>query len=192
MHQRREFLRAAMWCLAGGSLMQWPSMAFAQSSNPAMLQAKFRIYDSTILDAPIEEVWPFVRDLVGMLPVLFGDGITDYRWLEGGSAEKVPSKFQFKLVATGETVVEVVVARSELDHSLTYRMIGQAVGITDNVATYQLRPIVTGKHEQTFIDWVREFAVVPGRDPQETAANFQAITKEETLALQRHFKRSSR
>ena len=63
-----------------------------------MLKAKYHVYDSAVLDAPIEEVWALVRDMVTLLPLVFGDGVKDYRWVEGGSAEKIPSRFQFTLL----------------------------------------------------------------------------------------------
>lgn len=151
-----------------------------------MLEAKFRVYDSAILDTPIEEVWPVVRDIIRVLPVVFGDAVKDYCWVEGGSAEKIPSRFQFMFPSTGETVLEEVVARSETDHSVTYRMIGQAVGVTGYIATYQLRPVTT-EPGKTFLDWVRDFAVAPGHDPAKVAPYLASLTAQEALALKKYF-----
>jgi hypothetical protein len=156
-----------------------------------MLEAKYRVYDSAVLDAPVEEVWPLIRDIVRLLPLVFGDGVKDHGWTDGGSAEKVPSRFQFTLHPSGDTVVEEVVARSETDRSVTYRMLGQAVGITGYIATYQLRP-VTSEPGKCFLDWVRDFAVAPGNDPEKVAPFLAGLTAQEVAAIKRHFsKRSS-
>jgi Polyketide cyclase / dehydrase and lipid transport len=153
-----------------------------------MLEAKFRVYDSAVLDAPIEEVWLVVRDIIRLLPVVFGEAVKDYRWVDGGSAEKIPSRFQFTFHATGETVLEEVVGRSETDHSVTYRMIGQAVGVTGYIATYQLRSVTT-EPGKTFLDWVRDFGVAPGHDPAKVAPFLASLTAQEALALKKHFAR---
>jgi hypothetical protein len=155
-----------------------------------MLEAKYRVYDSAILDAPIEEVWPVVRDLMRVLPLVFGEAVKDYRWVDGGSTEKIPSRFQFTLQPAGETVLEEVVARSETDHSVTYRMIGQAVGITGYIATYQLRPI-TSEPGKSFLDWVRDFAVAPGHDPAKVAPFIAGLTAQEVATLKKHFSQRS-
>ncbi len=151
-----------------------------------MLEAKYRVYDSAVLDAPIHEVWPVLRDIVRLLPLVFGDAVRDYRWVEGGSAEKIPSRFQFTLQPGGETVLEEVSGRSETEHCVTYRMIGQAVGITGYVATYQLRPI-TSEPGKTFLDWTREFAIAPGNDPAKVAPFIASLTAQEVAALKKHF-----
>jgi hypothetical protein len=156
-----------------------------------MLEAKYRVYDSAVLDVPLEEAWPILRDILRVLPIVFGDGVKDFKWVDGGSAEKIPSRFQFTLQATGETVLEEVSGRSEGEHSVTYRMIGQAVGITGYIATYQLRP-VTSEPGKTFVDWVRDFAVAPGNDPEKVAPFLASLAAQEMVALKKHFsKRSS-
>jgi len=156
-----------------------------------MLEAKYRVYDSAVLDVPLEEAWPILRDILRVLPIVFGDGVKDFKWVDGGSAEKIPSRFQFTLQATGETVLEEVSGRSESEHSVTYRMIGQAVGITGYIATYQLRP-VTSEPGKTFVDWERDFAVAPGNDPEKVAPFLASLAAQEMVALKKHFsKRSS-
>ncbi len=156
-----------------------------------MPAAKYHVYDSAVLDAPVEEVWPVVRDILRVLPIVFGDAVKDAHWVDGGSAEKIPSRFQFTLQPSGETALEEVCGRSESDHSVTYRMIGQAVGVEGYIATYRLRPI-TNEPGKTFIDWVRDFAVAPGHDPAKVAPFLASLTAQETVALKKHFsKRSS-
>lgn len=151
-----------------------------------MLEAKYHIYDSAVLDAPIDEVWKVMRDMMALLPLVFGDGVSDYHWVDGGSGEKIPSRFAFTLRPSGATALEEVVARSEADHSVTYRMIGQAVGIEGYVATYRLRPI-TNEPGKTFLEWPREFSVVSGQDPAQIAPFIAGLGAKEVAALKAHF-----
>jgi hypothetical protein len=157
----------------------------------SMHEARFRVYDSAVLNAPIEKVWPVLRDVVSLLPLTFGNAIRDYGWVKGGSAEKIPSRLKFTFQDSGETVLLDVIARSETDHSVTYQLVGQAVGITNYSATYQLRPVTT-EPGKTFLDWVRDFGVVPGNDPAKVAPFMASLTEKETRALKKHFgKRAS-
>jgi hypothetical protein len=151
-----------------------------------MSTAKYEIYDSAILDAPIEEVWPIIRDIIKLLPIVFGDAVKDAHWVDGGSAEKIPARFTFTLAATGDMPVEEVSGRSEIDHSLTYRMIGRAVGIEDYVATYRLRPI-TNEPGKTFIEWPRQFSVAPGEDPAKVVPFITSLGSQEVAAMKKYF-----
>ncbi len=154
-----------------------------------MPAAKYHVYDSAVLDAPIEEAWPVLRDILRVLPIVFGDAVKDAHWVEGGSAEKIPSRFQFTLHPSGETALEEVCGRSETDHCVTYRMIGQAVGIEGYLATYRLRPI-TSEPGKTFLEWPREFSVIAGQDPAKVVPFVTALAAQEVVALKKHFKRS--
>jgi hypothetical protein len=154
-----------------------------------MPAAKYHVYDSAVLDAPIEEAWPVLRDILRVLPIVFGDAVKDAHWVEGGSAEKIPSRFQFTLHPSGETALEEVCGRSETDHCVTYRMIGQAVGIEGYLATYRLRPI-TSEPGKTFLEWPREFSVIAGQDPAKVVPVVTALAAQEVVALKKHFKRS--
>jgi hypothetical protein len=151
-----------------------------------MLKAKYHVYDSAVLDAPLEEVWPVVRDMMQLLPLVFGDGVKDYHWLEGGSAETIPARFRFTLHPSGATATEEVSARSEVDHSVTYRMLGAAVGIEGYVATYRLFR-VTNEPGKTFIEWPREFSVAPGGDPDKVVPFIAGLTANEAAAVKAHF-----
>jgi len=156
-----------------------------------MSSAKYSVYDSAILDAPLEVVWPVVRDIVRLLPIVFGDTVKDYHWVDGGSADKIPSRFTFTLVATGDSPLEEVSGRSEIDHSVTYRMIGQAAGLEGYVATYRLRPI-TNEPGKTFIEWPREFGLAPGADPAKVVPFITSLTAQEVAALKKHFEREAK
>ncbi|WP_224241273.1 SRPBCC family protein [Hyalangium gracile] len=154
-----------------------------------MLEATYRVRDSAVLDAPIDEVWPIVRDIVRLVPLVFGEGFEACHWVEGCSAEQVPARYEVKSRSSGTSVLEVV-GRSETEYFVTYRLVGQALGITGYIATYQLRPITT-EPDRTFLDWARQFAVAPGNDPAKVVPAMASSTAKEALALKKHFSKRS-
>lgn len=150
----------------------------------------YQVYDSAVLDAPIEEVWGVLRDIMKLLPVLFGKALQGHQWVDGGSAERIPSRFQLAVQPSGETALHEVVARSEIDHSLTYRNIGGAMGLERYVSTFRLRP-VTSEPGKTFIEWPREFGVAAGQDATKLVPFIAAVSAKEVATLKEHFSRRS-
>ncbi|WP_437718395.1 SRPBCC family protein [Sorangium sp. So ce448] len=156
-----------------------------------MLAARYHVYDSAVLDVPIEEAWRELRDIVALLPIVFGDGVKDYRYVDGGSAEKIPSRFEFTLHPSGDRAVEEVVARSEAEHSLTYRLLGQVLGIEGYTATYRLRRITT-EPSKTFVEWPREFGVAAGHDPAAVVPSIAALSAKEIMTIKEYFAKRRR
>ncbi|WP_437746936.1 SRPBCC family protein [Sorangium sp. So ce1504] len=155
-----------------------------------MIEARYHVYDSAVLDAPIEEVWQEVRDITKLIPVVFGDNVKEYGYVEGGSAEKVPSRFAFTLVS-GESSLEEVVARSETEHTVTYRLYGQLFGIERYTGTYRLRRITT-EPGKTFLEFPREFGVAAGHDPAQVVPTIAALTAKEVAAIKAYFAKRRR
>ncbi|WP_437563488.1 SRPBCC family protein [Sorangium sp. So ce542] len=151
-----------------------------------MLAARYHVYDSAVVDVPIEDAWRELRDVVKLLPIVFGDAVKDYRYIDGGSAEKIPSRFEFTLHPSGERALEEVVARSETERSVTYRLLGQVLGAEGYIATYRLRP-VTSEPGKTFLEWSREFGVAPGHEPEKVAPSIAALTAKELVAIKEYF-----
>lgn len=151
-----------------------------------MLKARYHVYDSAVIDASIAEAWPVLRDMMTLLPVVFCDGVKDCQWRDGGSAEKIPSRFAFTFHPSGASVVEEVVARSETEHSVTYRMIGDSLGIEGYEATYRLLPI-TSEPGRSFLEWLRAFSVVAGADPEKVVPFIAGLTATEVATIKTHF-----
>ncbi|NUS62545.1 MAG: SRPBCC family protein [Saccharothrix sp.] len=149
------------------------------------LSPKYSVYHSAVLDADADEVWAKVRDMMVLLDVVFGEGIENAHWTHGGSAKKVPSTFEFTLLPHHDLAREEVVGRSETDRSLTYRSVEQVLFIVDYVATYQVRP-VTNEPGRSFIDWEREFRLVPGA-PAGFLGNLEALFDQEIASVKAHF-----
>ena len=93
------------------------------------------------------------------------------------------------LAASGGAPLEEVIGRSEIEHTVTYRMIGQALGIKGYVATYRLRPI-TNEPGRTFIEWPREFGLAPGADAETVVPMIKALAAQEVATLKKHFSRA--
>lgn len=149
--------------------------------------AKYSLYDSVILDAPLEKVWHEVRDMSKLVAIAFGDGSKDFTWVDGGSAQKVPARYEVTLVPSGQKLLDEVIGRSESDHSVTYRSIigGTLEGY---VATYRLRP-VTNEPGKTFLEWPREFGIAPGGDPAVILPMMIKTTAGHVAALKTYFAR---
>ncbi len=153
-----------------------------------MLTPKYTVYHSAVLDAEGDVVWEEMRDVVHMIPIVFGDSVDNVKWIKGGSEKKVPSMFQFTFLPANAVIKEEVIGRSESDRSLTYRTLGQALSLIDYVATYQVKPVTTDGG--TFIDWVREFRLVDGTDPGEFLPGFEVMLQNELAAVKEYFSKA--
>jgi hypothetical protein len=149
------------------------------------LLPKYSVYHSAVLDAGPDEVWHEVRDMMLLLDIVFGDGVKNAHWTDGGSARKVPSLFEFTLLPNHDLAREEVVGRSEPDRSLTYRSVAQVLFIVDYLATYRVRP-VTNEPGRSFIDWEREFRLVPDA-PDGFLDDLEALFAQEIAAVKAHF-----
>lgn len=149
------------------------------------LEPKYSVYHSTVLDAAPSVVWEQVRDMMRLLEIVFGEGIENAHWVDGGSAKKVPSRFEFTLLPNHDVAREEVSGRSEIDRSLTYRSIAQVLSIVDYVATYRVLPVTTDP-TRSFIEWSREFRVVPGAPPDFLPA-LEGLFEQEIDSVRKYF-----
>lgn len=151
-----------------------------------MLEPTYVVYNSAVLDASADAAWAELRDMMRTLSIVFGDGLEDARWLSGGSADKVPSLFEFTLLPNHDVAREEVVGRSELDRSLTYRTVAQVLSIVDYVATYRVKP-VTNDPSRSFIEWDRQFRLVAGTNLDEFVPFVEALFAHEIAQVKGHF-----
>jgi hypothetical protein len=148
-------------------------------------QAKYTVYHSTVLEASAADVWKVVRDILALVNLVFEDAVKDAHWVDGGSVDQVPAKFQFTLSPGDNLITEEVVARNEVERSLTYRTVGQALSLYDYVATYRVLPVTNARHT-SFMEWSREFKIVDGADP-DFLPTIQQMIKQETDTVQAYF-----
>jgi hypothetical protein len=151
-----------------------------------MAKARYKVYSSGILSAPIEDVWREMRDFPTTLKMAFGDGVVDIQWVEGGSVDKIPSLIEFRLQPDGPAFREEIVARSEVDYHVIYRTVGTVLSITDYLATFHLRRI-TDEPDKTFMETTKDFSLVEGTDADEFLRMYEALVHQETRNMKAYF-----
>jgi hypothetical protein len=154
-----------------------------ESTTPGPL---YRFYHSAILAAPLPQVWAELRDFSRTLEICFGAGVSHIKWLGHGSAEHIPAPITFTLEPAGLRIEEEVVARSETEHSLSYRTVGQALSFASYVATFTLRPITTSPGS-TFVEWSRDFSLTPDTNPAEFIPFYAQLVDQEFASLVGYF-----
>lgn len=122
-----------------------------------------RIYVSDVIDAPIDQVWPIIRDF---------NGLPDYHPLfvtseieDGKPADAVGCVRSFH-TATGGHLREELLSLSDRDHTCVYRILESPLPVTGYIAGFELRPITEGG--RTFIEWWAEWAMDGAGDEAQT------------------------
>ena len=131
-----------------------------------------RVTRSAIIDAPIERVWPILRDFnshTAWHPIVAESHIE-----RGEPADQVGCVRDFTL-HDGNRVREQLLTLSDRDHVSTYCILDATIPMRNYVATVQLKRVTDG--ERTFWHWEstfdaprgreREFADLVGRDVYE-------------------------
>lgn len=151
-----------------------------------MVKARYTIYSSAVLNAPIEDVWIEMRDLSRALKLTFSDGVGDIQWVNDGSAERIPSTLEFKLDVAGASIREEIVGRSEIDYTLRYRTVGTALSMVDYIGTFKFY-LVTDEPDRTFMETTKEFSLVEGADAAAFLGMYEPLVHQETRAIKAYF-----
>ncbi|MES0099888.1 SRPBCC family protein [Mesorhizobium sp. M0019] len=111
-----------------------------------------RVCQSTIIDAPIDEVWAILRDFNGHdrwhPAIAFSE-------IEGGEpVDAVGSVRHFRLADGGE-LREQLLALSDKDRRLSYCLLEAPLPLMGYVASVRLKPVTDGN--ATFWEWRSEF-----------------------------------
>lgn len=132
-----------------------------------------RIFVSSVVGAPTDTVWHVVRDFNGMPD--WHPAIRDSEIEDGAVADSVGCVRRMHL-GDGGLLREQLLALSDVDRSMTYRILESPMPISDYVATLRVVPITDGGH--TFCEWHAEFEVAAEHESEtvHTVANevFQA------------------
>ncbi len=116
---------------------------------------------STIVDAPIEEVWRLLRDFNGHED--WHPAIAESR-IEGGlSGDQVGAVRRFAL-HDGAVLREQLLALSDRDHGFTYCILDSPLPLIDYVAQVRLKPVTDGR--RTFWEWASTFRTPPGQEEE--------------------------
>ncbi|GAA3105156.1 SRPBCC family protein [Streptomyces echinatus] len=149
------------------------------------IQRKHTMYHSTILDAGPDSVWSEVRDPMKVVRIVSGPAVKNVHWADGGSLEKVPSRYDFTLVFNEGLVQQEIAGRDEVERSSTYRAVAPATGVDGYAATIRVRPITNDPH-RSFFEWSRELTIAEDADPGVVEAII-AMMEKQTDAVRDHF-----
>lgn len=124
-----------------------------------------KVRRSTIIDAPVDEVWRILRDFNGHAdwhPAVAASAIEGNK-----AADEVGCVRRFRLADGGE-LREQLLALSDRDRSFTYCILQAPMPLRDYVATVTLRPVTDGR--RTYWEWRSQFEA-----PDDQAAELAAL-----------------
>ena len=116
-----------------------------------------KVFVSSVVDAPVAQVWSVVRDfngLPGWLPAA-----AESRIEQSARADQIGCIRNFTL-KDGGRIRERLLALSDYDFSMTYAILESPMGVEDYVATLRLFPITDG--DRSYVEWTAEFRLSAG------------------------------
>jgi uncharacterized protein YndB with AHSA1/START domain len=111
-----------------------------------------KIYISSVIEAPIEAVWEYIRDFNDLSK--WFPGVTDSHIEADKRSDQVGCMRNFGLEG-GARMREQLLAFSDHRHSCTYKMLEGPLPVRNYVGTVQLLPVTDGN--RTFAEYVVEF-----------------------------------
>ena len=119
-----------------------------------------KIQVSSVINAPVEHVWDYIRDFNG-LPKWF-PGVTDSHIEAGPAVNQVGCVRNFGLQG-GPRIREQLIEFSDRDHRCNYKMIECPPPIQNYVATFQLS---ASDGDRTQIEFKSQFDAAPAQQEQ--------------------------
>jgi hypothetical protein len=113
------------------------------------------IYVSSVIDAPVDDVWTIARDYTGHW---HSSVIVDPSIEEGKPSDQVGCVRAFSLQDGGK-LREELVGMSDERHEFSYRILESPLPVEDYLATVRFSPITT--IGGTFGEWTVDFSVPP-------------------------------
>ena len=141
-----------------------------------------RVYVSSIIGAPVAQVWERVRDFNGLPdwhPLIARSRIED-----DGPSDRVGCIRHFTLV-DGATIREQLLGLSDYDLFCTYSILESPMGVENYVATLRLTPVTV--NDRTFAEWSAEFDCDPARESELVAQIGNDVFQGGFDALNEHF-----
>lgn len=126
--------------------------------------AKSNIFTSSVIDAPIDDVWAKIRDF-NALPA-WHPSIADSHIENGEPGDKVGCIRNFNL-KDGGNIREQLLTLSDIDYQCTYSILISPMPLENYLATLRLVPITDGN--RTYAEWTAEFNCRP--EDEETLIN---------------------
>ena len=111
-----------------------------------------RPYSSAVIPAPLEQVWPSIRDFAGI--ARWHPAIDNGELIRGATGFEIGAQRRLTL-GDGGVVVEQLVSLDDRFHSLTYEILESPFPVRRYISTVRLAPVTaTG---QTFGEWWVDF-----------------------------------
>lgn len=111
-----------------------------------------KVYESAVIDAPVEVIWAMLRDFVGL--TVWSSVVSDAKMINDKQSDQVGAIRHLDIV-DGSVFVETLVALSDEETWLRYNIVEGPLPVTNYVATMRLRPVTDGN--RTFVSWSAEF-----------------------------------
>jgi polyketide cyclase/dehydrase/lipid transport protein len=142
-----------------------------------------KVYKSSVIEAPVDQVWAHIRDFNGLHK--WFPGVTDTR-LEGSiPAGQAGCVRNFGLPGGGR-MREELLEFSDQDHTCVYKMLDGAVPMSRYQAGVRLRPVTDAG--STFAELSAEFECAPGQE-NDVAAFLGSTYQTAFDGLKHHFKK---
>ena len=116
---------------------------------------------STVIDAPIDQVWAVLRDFNGH--ERWHPAVAESRIEEGRASDEAGCVRRFKL-KDGAELREQLLRLSDREYSFSYCILESPIPLIDYVATVNLKPVTDG--DRTYWEWSSHFAVPEGRESE--------------------------
>jgi hypothetical protein len=156
------------------------------------IQRKHTMYHSTILEADADTVWTTVRDAMQILDIVSPGDLDIHRdvsWVEGGSVETVPARYDFRLTLNGRLVQQEIAARDEINKTQSYRAVAPTSGVASYEATIRVFA-VTNEPDRSFFDWSRTLEIAEDADLG-VVQRIIEVMEAQTDAVRDHFAKTS-
>jgi Polyketide cyclase / dehydrase and lipid transport len=142
-----------------------------------------RAHASSVINAPIDQVWARIRDF-NALPK-WHPGISSSE-IEGGKPADQVGCVRAMTLAGGGSIREQLLELSDLGHHFTYSILESPLAVANYRATLRLRRISDG--DRTFAEWSATF----DPDPPEKQAETEQFVSNQVFqggfdALKKHF-----
>lgn len=120
-----------------------------------------RVYTSSVIDAPADQVWGKLRDFNG-LPQ-WTPFVAESR-IEGNlPSDRIGCIRNFQL-RSGGTIREQLLSLSDYEFTCVYSILESPMGVDNYVATLKLTPVTDGN--RTFAEWSAEFDCAREREKE--------------------------
>jgi uncharacterized protein YndB with AHSA1/START domain len=133
----------------------------SQSGSGRSIMA--RAHASSVIDAPIEQVWSRIRDFDG-LPN-WHPGIAKSN-VEGGKPSDQVGCVRVLTLQNGAVIREQLLEMSDLGHHYSYSILESPLPVANYRGTLRLRRITDGN--RTFAEWSASFGANPAEKQAET------------------------